>query len=54
MDNIILKASKGNRAAMNQLYELNKNRVYYVASALLRGSPLTTEAAKWAIISSLQ
>lgn len=54
MDNIILKASKGNRAAMNQLYELNRNRVYYVASALLRGSPLTTEAAKSAIISSLQ
>lgn len=39
---------------MNQLYESNKNQVYYVASALLRGSPSAIEAAKWAIISSLQ
>ena len=54
MDNIILKASKGNRDSMNQLYESNKNQVYYVASALLRGSPSAIEAAKWAIISSLQ
>lgn len=54
MDNIILKASKGNRAAMNQLYESNKKQVYYVANALLRGSPSAIEAAKWAIISSLQ
>lgn len=54
MDNIILKASKGNRTAMNQLYESNKTQVYYVANALLRGSPLATEATKWAIISSLQ
>ena len=54
MDNIILKASKGNRAEMNQLYESNKKQVYYVANALLRGSPQTAEAAKWAIVSSLQ
>ena len=54
MDNIILKASKGNRAAMNQLYESNKKQVYYVANALLRGSPSAIEAVKWAIISSLQ
>ena len=54
MDNIILKASKGNRVAMNQLYEANKNQVYYVANALLRGSTSAIEAAKWAIISSLQ
>lgn len=54
MDNTILKASKGNRDSMNQLYESNKNQVYYVANALLRGSPSAIEAAKWAIISSLQ
>ena len=54
MDNIILKASKGNRDSMNHLYESNRNQVYYVANALLRGSPSAIEAAKWAIISSLQ
>ena len=46
MDNIILKASKGNRDSMNHLYESNRNQVYYVANALLRGSPSAIEAAK--------
>ena len=54
MDNIILKASNGNRAAMEQLYESNKKCVYYIANALLRGSPSVTEATKWAIVSSFQ
>ena len=54
MDNIILKASKGNRDSMNHLYESNRNQVYYVANALLRGSPSAIEAAKWAVVSSLQ
>lgn len=54
MDTIIQKASKGNRVAMKRLYESNKKHIYYMAHALLRGSNGTIEAAKWAMISSLQ
>lgn len=54
MDTLIQQAAKGNRAAMNQLYESNKARIYLISYSLLRGSNASVDAAKWALISALQ
>lgn len=54
MDTIIQKASKGNRAALAQLYEGNKQDVYFLCRALLRNSEATISAAKWSLKSAFQ
>lgn len=54
MDTIIQKASKGNRSALTQLYEGNKQEVYFLCRALLRNSAATIPAAKWALKSAFQ
>ena len=53
MDTIIQKASKGNRAALTQLYEGSKQEVYFLCRALLRNSEDAVPAAKWALKSAL-
>ena len=53
MDTIIEKASKGNRSALTQLYEENKQEVYFLCRALLRNSEDAVPAAKWALKSAL-
>jgi len=42
MSTIIEKATKGNRAAMNQLLEANKNEIYGLCLALLGSKPEAT------------
>ena len=53
MDTIIQKASKGNRTALTQLYEGNKQDIYFLCRALLRNGEATVPAAKWALKSAL-
>ena len=54
MDTIIQKAAKGNRTALTQLYESNKQDVYFLCRALLRNSSATVTAAKWGLKSAFQ
>lgn len=54
MDSIIQKASKGNRTALTQLYEGNKQDIYFLCRALLRNSEATIPAAKWSLKSAFQ
>ena len=54
MDTIIQKAAKSNRTALTQLYEGNKQEVYFLCRALLRNSTATIPAAKWAFKSAFQ
>lgn len=54
MEIIIQKASKGNRAAMTELYENNAPAVYCLANALLRGSEQAVPATNWSIRSAFQ
>jgi len=53
MDTIIQKAAKGNRTALTQLYESNKQEVYFLCCSLLRISEDAISAAKWALKSAL-
>ena len=48
MSNLILSAAKGQRKAMEQLYEANKQKAYYVAKCLLGKNSMATEAAYFA------
>ena len=48
MSNLILGAAKGQRKAMEQLYEANKQKAYYVAKCLLGKNSMATEAAYFA------
>ena len=48
MDTIIQKASNGDRTALTQPYEGNKQEVFFLCRALLRNSTATIPAAKWA------
>ena len=54
MDAIIQKASKGNRTALTQLYEANKQDIFFLCRALLRNSVATIPASKWAFKSAFQ
>ncbi len=54
MDTIIEKAAKGNRSALTQLYEGNKQDIYFLCRALLRNSEATMPAAKWSLKSAFQ
>ena len=54
MDTLIHKAAKSNRTALTQLYEGNKQEVYFLCRALLRNSTATIPAAKWAFKSAFQ
>ncbi len=54
MDSMIQKASKGNRTALTQLYEGNKQDIYCLCRALLRNSEATIPAAKWSLKSAFQ
>ena len=53
MDTIIQKAAKGNRVALTQLYESNKQEVYFLCRSLLRDGTDAIPAAKWALKSAL-
>ncbi len=53
MDTIIQKAAKGNRTALTQLYESNKQKVYFLCCSLLRNSEDAISATKWALKSAL-
>lgn len=53
MDTIIQKAAKGNRTALTQLYESNKQEVYFLCRSLLRDGTDALPAAKWALNSAL-
>lgn len=54
MDNTIQKAAKGNRTALTQLYEGNKQDIYFLCRSLLRNSEVAIPAAKWSLKSALQ
>lgn len=54
MDTMIQKAAKGNRTALTQLYEHNKQAVYFLCRALLQNSPSALPAAKWALKAAFQ
>ncbi len=54
MDTIIEKAAKGNRSALTQLYEGNKQDIYFLCRALLRNSEATMPAAKWSLKSDFR
>lgn len=48
MSNLIQSAAKGQRKAMEQLYEANKQKAYYVAKCLLGKNGMALEAAYFA------
>lgn len=48
MSNLIQNAAKGQRKAMEQLYEANKQKAYYVAKCLLGKNSMAMEAAYFA------
>ena len=48
MSNLIQSAAKGQRKAMEQLYEANKQKAYYVAKCLLGKNGMAMEAAYFA------
>ena len=54
MEPIVQKAAKGNRAALTQLCDSNKNAIYSLCKALLRGDVAATAATKWALRSALR
>lgn len=54
MATIIQKAAAGNRAALTELFDANKQTVCGLSRALLKGNEAAADAAGWALESALQ
>ena len=54
MESIIQKAARGNRTALTQLYETNKQAVFALSHGLIRNSTLASSTVGWAITSAFQ